>query len=51
VLLAPACASWDWYEGGYEARGDDFTAEVALLIRELEAIDATADVADTGETR
>lgn len=27
VLLAPACASFDMYES-YEARGDDFTAEV-----------------------
>ena len=37
VLLSPACASWDWYDGGYEARGDDFTAEVGLLVAEAEA--------------
>ena len=30
VLLSPACASFDWYEG-YAARGDDFTREVAAL--------------------
>jgi UDP-N-acetylmuramoylalanine--D-glutamate ligase len=29
VLLSPACASFDWYQGGYQARGDDFKAEVA----------------------
>ncbi|HZP29979.1 MAG TPA: UDP-N-acetylmuramoyl-L-alanine--D-glutamate ligase [Acidimicrobiia bacterium] len=31
VLLSPACASFDWYEG-YAARGDDFAREVAALI-------------------
>jgi UDP-N-acetylmuramoylalanine--D-glutamate ligase len=45
VLLSPACASWDWYEGGYEARGDDFAAEVAALIQELDEVD------NSGETR
>jgi UDP-N-acetylmuramoylalanine--D-glutamate ligase len=33
VLLSPACASFDWYEG-YEARGDAFRAEVDALVRE-----------------
>jgi UDP-N-acetylmuramoylalanine--D-glutamate ligase len=29
VLLSPACASFDWYpDGGYPARGDDFTRRV-----------------------
>ena len=29
VLLAPACASFDWYPtGGYPARGDDFRTRV-----------------------
>jgi UDP-N-acetylmuramoylalanine--D-glutamate ligase len=37
VLLSPACASWDWYAGGYEARGDDFIAEVAQLVAECGA--------------
>jgi UDP-N-acetylmuramoylalanine--D-glutamate ligase len=31
VLLAPACASFDWYPG-YAARGDDFAACVSALI-------------------
>lgn len=30
VLLSPACASFDWYEG-YAARGDDFQQEVRAL--------------------
>ena len=30
VLLSPACASFDWYEG-YAARGDDFRSEVESL--------------------
>jgi UDP-N-acetylmuramoylalanine--D-glutamate ligase len=31
VLLSPACASFDAYDG-YAARGDDFTAEVRSLL-------------------
>jgi UDP-N-acetylmuramoylalanine--D-glutamate ligase len=30
VLLSPACASFDWYDG-YEQRGDDFRREVEAL--------------------
>jgi UDP-N-acetylmuramoylalanine--D-glutamate ligase len=33
VLLSPACASFDMYDG-YGARGDDFAAEVRALIGE-----------------
>lgn len=32
VLLAPACASFDWYKG-FEQRGDDFKARVMELRR------------------
>jgi UDP-N-acetylmuramoylalanine--D-glutamate ligase len=33
VLLSPACASFDWYpDGGYAARGEDFSAEVRKRI-------------------
>jgi UDP-N-acetylmuramoylalanine--D-glutamate ligase len=31
VLLSPACASFDWYDG-YAARGDDFAREVSALM-------------------
>jgi UDP-N-acetylmuramoylalanine--D-glutamate ligase len=32
VLLSPACASFDWYpDGGYPARGEDFTRLVLAL--------------------
>jgi UDP-N-acetylmuramoylalanine--D-glutamate ligase len=33
VLLSPACASFDWYDG-YAARGDDFRREVETLLEE-----------------
>ncbi len=33
VLLSPACASFDWYDG-YAPRGDDFQREVAALLAE-----------------
>jgi len=33
VLLSPACASFDWYDG-YAARGDDFRREVEALLTE-----------------
>jgi len=32
VLLAPACASFDWY-GSYEERGEDFRKEASKLIQ------------------
>jgi UDP-N-acetylmuramoylalanine--D-glutamate ligase len=35
VLLSPACASFDWYDG-YAARGDDFRREVESLLGEAE---------------
>ncbi len=31
VLLSPACASFDWYPGGYAERGDAFAREVRRL--------------------
>jgi UDP-N-acetylmuramoylalanine--D-glutamate ligase len=31
VLLSPACASFDWYSS-YAARGDDFAAQVRILM-------------------
>lgn len=43
VLLAPACASFDWYpDGGYPARGDHFRALVQQLI-ELDAPTAVGE--------
>ena len=36
VLLSPACASFDWYDG-YAARGDDFRREVEALLAETSA--------------
>lgn len=33
VVLAPGCASFDWY-GSYGERGDDFAAEVHHLLRD-----------------
>jgi UDP-N-acetylmuramoylalanine--D-glutamate ligase len=30
VVLSPACASFDWYDG-YEQRGDDFQRAVRAL--------------------
>jgi UDP-N-acetylmuramoylalanine--D-glutamate ligase len=36
VLLSPACASFDAYDG-YAARGDDFADEVRALLAEESA--------------
>ena len=36
VLLSPACASFDWYSS-YAERGDDFRAEVEVLIEAAQA--------------
>ncbi len=33
VLLSPGCASFDMYEAGYTARGDDFIANVEAFIQ------------------
>jgi UDP-N-acetylmuramoylalanine--D-glutamate ligase len=41
VLLAPACASFDWYTG-YAARGDDFAAQVRDLMEFQERNAGTA---------
>jgi UDP-N-acetylmuramoylalanine--D-glutamate ligase len=35
VLLAPACASFDWYRS-FEARGEDFKAEVRALAEDTD---------------
>lgn len=34
VLLSPACASFDWYAGGYPARGADFRQLVTTIVLE-----------------
>ncbi len=43
VLLSPACASFDWYRAGYQARGDDFKAEVSEQVLGITGISQPHD--------